>query len=160
MNYTIIGKRMRSLRIFNNILDAWIQLNIRYADIWKGKDKDVPWWYNERALLSVLSGAVWLQKGAMAFEEYSTIKKWKPRKGAKSKPYKGRQDIYIRINSHEFIGEAKDVWSAATPKNMHPAKRVNAGMDRAVKAIKNTCASGEKRLAILFVRPYMKIKYF
>lgn len=102
---TISCIHLGRLHILKSILNSWITNNVRLADAWKGKD--VPWWYNERALLSVFSGGIW-KKGGVVFEEFSTTKTWKSKSGLRREPYQGRQDIYFKLGKHEFIGEAKD----------------------------------------------------
>jgi hypothetical protein len=54
------------------ILRKWISLNERIAQDWRYKD--VPWWYNERAALSIFSGGIW-NSGEFAFEEFSDEKR-------------------------------------------------------------------------------------
>jgi hypothetical protein len=49
----------------------WITNNKDLVRSWRG---DLPWWYNERASISVLAGAAW-GTGGLAFEEYSEDKK-------------------------------------------------------------------------------------
>ena len=55
---------------------------------------DAPWWYNERAVMSLFVGAVWKSKG-WAFEEYSTSKRFKTRRGRGTRAYGGRGDLAI-----------------------------------------------------------------
>jgi hypothetical protein len=68
---------------------------------------DVGWWYNERASISLLAAAAG-RAGAIALEEYFTDPaplKRRPRK------YKYlRQDLCLKVNHSEYVGEAKQVW--------------------------------------------------
>src|SRR5690606_5499082 len=65
-------------------------------------DDDVPYFYNERASLSVLCGAAW-RSGYLALEEYVAIK------GGESDKPNGRIDLYIgqRDGDEEICIEAK-----------------------------------------------------
>jgi hypothetical protein len=55
-------------RILRGVVKHWINTNLRIVRDWKDLP-DVPWWYNERASLSVLAGSVWKQSGGIALEE-------------------------------------------------------------------------------------------
>jgi hypothetical protein len=57
MAHTISKFHFNTLHIFRGVLQNWIKANILCAEAWK--DDDVPWWYNERANLSILAAAAW-----------------------------------------------------------------------------------------------------
>jgi hypothetical protein len=148
---TISGKRLPSLRSFSDVLDAWIKANVLCAYEW---GDDVPWWYNERASLSVLAGAVW-KVGGIAFEEFSTKKRKKQRKKGLGKLYLGREDLYIKIGDHHFIAEAKQIWSGATRRNYDPTDRIQRELETACAQIKKSPPNGQRRLGMLFVVPHI-----
>lgn len=90
------------------VLDSFYGIIDRYIDRYvydSGDYFDVPYYYNERATLGVLAGAVWLHnpKNNFVLEEYSTEKQ----------SGKGRQDIWFLIDdesspgSHSCYAEAK-----------------------------------------------------
>jgi hypothetical protein len=106
---TISGTFCPELACLRPALKMWIHLNKLMFASWRDEG-DVPWWYNERASLSVLSGAVW-RSGGEAFEEYSDYKRGISRRtGRFSKEYAGRIDFYFNVNDREFKGEAKFCW--------------------------------------------------
>jgi len=51
------GRRCKRVRCFEAIFKEWIGCISQIAHDWKSRG-DVPWWYNERASLSVFAGAV------------------------------------------------------------------------------------------------------
>ena len=140
---TIKSVEIRSLPELRRILTKFLLLNVRIAKSWEWKD--FPWWYNERASLSVLAAAVWKTKG-IAFEEFSS-----PKKKRKVK-YSGRNDLYILTGKKEFTVEAKNLFVAAFSRNGSRARIVQK-LKQAVKDVKRSKPYGTKRLAILFVVP-------
>ena len=93
--------RLRSLR---PVLQKWVALNRTLYQNW-GK-KDCPWWYNERAILSIFAGAIW-RSGGLAFEEFSNLKRKKSRRRNRYRKYAGRSDLYFQIKSKEYVVEVK-----------------------------------------------------
>ena len=65
-----------------------------YERICEGKD--VAYWYNERAVLSMLVACIWKAQG-FALEEYS----------AKRTGGQGRVDLWLRLRRKEYLVEAK-----------------------------------------------------
>ncbi|MGH8746639.1 MAG: hypothetical protein ACREUK_09110 [Burkholderiales bacterium] len=53
------------------MLREWIRANAAYVK--QCEDSDAPWWFNERAALSVVAAAAWLA-GGIALEEYTAPK--------------------------------------------------------------------------------------
>jgi hypothetical protein len=65
---------------------------------------DAPYWWNERANVSLLAGAAWLS-GAAALEEYHTEKEFEHGYST------GRTDLYIKwADRKECVIEAKHCW--------------------------------------------------
>lgn len=69
------GVYTSKLRILRPILRQWVTINRKLAKRWE-EYRDAPWWYNERASISVLAGAAWKTNG-YAFEEYVGDKRTK-----------------------------------------------------------------------------------
>jgi len=86
------------------VLEKWCDLN---RDFHANLGTDCPWWYNERASISILAAAAWQTAGFYALEEFSIIK---GRKRANSeKP--GRCDLKIWAPFKKgFSLEAKQAW--------------------------------------------------
>jgi hypothetical protein len=85
--------------ILKPILEKWCSINQKFL---KEVGSDCPWLYNERASVSILAVAAW-KSGHVALEEYSTKKGRK--KNDTERP--GRCDLKIRIDSKDFLFEAK-----------------------------------------------------
>jgi hypothetical protein len=153
MPNTIQGKQILQLRFLAPALDHWIKINTQVAQAWQS-DGDVPWWYNERALLSMIAGAIWQTKG-IAFEEYSTEKRMRSQRNNVNL-YSGRQDLFIQIGKEVLIGECKVCWSGATLRKVNPSTRINRTLDIACADIKKTKPNGQRRIGIVFARPYIR----
>lgn len=138
------------------ILKQWRRTNIHVAEAWEGED--APWWYNERASLSILAGAVWLS-GGIAFEEFSAEKLFASRRGAYRRPYSGRCDMFFEKGSCEFNIEAKFGYSGATNEGTDPVPRIEKVIKSAKKAARDLPANGQRRLAVVFIAPYFTRKF-
>jgi hypothetical protein len=118
-------------------------------------DGDVPWWYNERASLSILSGAIWLS-GGIAFEEYSDSKRRISRRtGRLLTSYAGRVDFYFEISGHEFKGETKFCWPGASTLWRDQTEFMTYSLDEAKRDIRKAHPEGQRRLAVVFATPFV-----
>lgn len=88
------------------LLKAWVKAIERYTD---ANERDNPWWYNERASLSVLAGAAWSLKGWHALEEFSTLKRLRTiESGVDAGSLRnGRCDLYVQSPTTSYAIEAK-----------------------------------------------------
>ncbi|WP_122559173.1 hypothetical protein [Pseudomonas viridiflava] len=88
------------------LLNAWVKAIVRYTS---ANERDNPWWYNERASLSVLAGAAWTLKNWHALEEFSTLKRHRTLEpGVDSGSLRhGRCDLYVQSPDTSFAIEAK-----------------------------------------------------
>jgi hypothetical protein len=154
MVQAIQGKHVPELRLFARTLESWIETTTRIAKAWQ--PDDIPWWYNERALLSIFAGAVWLA-GGIAFEEFRTEKRVPGKRTRALHP--GRQDLYIQIRKNGFLAESKILWSAASAPNAQPSVTIDKALDQACKEVRRTPSYGERRLGIVFARPYVRWKH-
>lgn len=141
---------------FYGILREWNETNIHFAEAWEGES--APWWYNERASLSVLAGAVW-RLGGVVFEEFSDEKTTRHHRGNLRKSYQGRCDIYFMMGATEFVAEAKWGWSGASQKGGDPNPHISQLLDAAVEAADRVAKNRQCRLAIAFVTPYFKPRF-
>jgi hypothetical protein len=148
MSTTLKGVSCSSLGILKPLLETWITTNAQIVRAWQG---DLPWWYNERASVSVLAGASWLS-GGIAFEEYTADK----RTGKKRHPiFSGRVDLYLRVKGEQFIAEAKYFWSGATFVNSTTTNTLRERLKEACNDIRMCPPNGQRRLGILFATPYI-----
>lgn len=139
------------LRGLHAPLREWIRLNKTIARKWTDAD-DVPWWYNERALLSVLAGAIW-KTGGVAFEEFTQRKLGHQDR----KDVGGRVDLWFATKSgREFRAEAKRAEIAITQSAQQLKKLKSLMSDTVDDAGRNPTDGGEStRLAIGFASPYL-----
>src|SRR5881409_3201729 len=138
------------LRILKRVLTRWVKINIRLAREWLGDDH--PCWYNERAVLSLLAGAIWLE-GGFALEEYAADKRETERN--RRAKYSGRVDLYLKLGRNEFIAEAKRSWSGAVRANENTAHQIRQKLDEACEDIRRVPSNGQRKLGVLFATPYM-----
>ena len=144
------GIRIGHLRAIRPMLDKWLSVNEKLADEWIPEFDDAPWWYNERASISVFAGAAWLCHG-WAFEEFATSKELRQGKG-KPRETTGRCDINFSVNGYEYVAEAKQCW----PKIDRPASAarvVLASLDAALRDCSHIPDWGLPVLGITFVAP-------
>jgi len=145
---TISGTYCPRLRCLYPVLQKWIHLNESMFRSWRNAG-DVPWWYNERASLSVLSGAVW-QTGGEAFEEYSDYKRGiSMRTGRLSKEYAGRVDFYFRINRRDFKGEAKFCWLSALATVRDQTEKLTSCLEEARSDARKLQPDGQERVGLV-----------
>jgi hypothetical protein len=138
-----------SLLLFRKVLHEWIRVIETYgkASSWG----DVPWWYNERASLSLFAAAIW-KSGGIALEEFSTLK------GKKKKHWIGRGDLYAKLGRNEYMIEAKQQWSSLSARSVKTkVKLVNSLFD-ARHAAGHTKSYGAKRLGLVFAIPYLPVR--
>lgn len=155
---TIYGTYCPDLRCLQPILKKWIDLNKGMFASWRD-DEDVPWWYNERASLSVLSGAVW-RSGGEAFEEYSDYKRGiSNRTGRLSNEYAGRIDFYFNVNGRDFKGESKFCWLSALASVRDQTEKLTSCLNEARNDARKSKPDGQERLGLVFISPYLPKKH-
>lgn len=143
----------RELRSLHAVLTEWVRLNGLLARQWSKSAKDLPWWYNERALLSVFVGAIWIS-GGKAFEEFSE----KKRKGRRRRSSQGRVDLWFQTRGGEFLVEAKHAEIPIT-KRSGQQQSLETLLSRAVEDTRDNPADGTtKRIALTFAVPYFTAK--
>jgi len=90
------------------VLEKWRDIN---RNFYMELNDDCPWWYNERASISILAAAAWQTEGFYAIEEFSTTKGRKRAKSGTLSERPGRCDLKIWTRSkQEFVFEAKQAW--------------------------------------------------
>lgn len=130
-------------------LYEWVRMNRVMGGRWMKRGNDAPWWYNERASLSVFAGAVW-RTGGMAFEEFSELKRKKKRRTP------GRIDLWFSVGRKEFWAEAKGGEVRITPRS-RPSARMRELMDQARRDAERLAPDGfTRRLAVVFLSPYLR----
>lgn len=142
----IVPFKRRRNKCLNKLLRKWIDVNIAFAD----RCPNVPW-DTERACISILAAAAW-RSGGFAHEEYSAEKR--SRDGRK-KDSLGREDIYLKLDGHQFIGEAKNVSVPLTASN--PFKKIERRLSWARAAVRRCHTHNSTRLGITFVQPFLRL---
>jgi hypothetical protein len=147
----ISGTKLRPLR---PVLKAWQHLNSAIGSEWAREYEDAPWWYNERASISFLAGAIW-KSGGWALEEFSSRKKGFGR-GTAAALRAGRYDINFAVGENEYIAEAKQCWPRP-----HDIKAAGAAIRHSLRQAKADARSDISWdlpvLAIVFAVPRIPI---
>ncbi len=138
------------LRILRPLLLQWVRNNRQLARRWE-EYGDAPWWYNERASVSILAGAAWKTRRGYAFEEFVGDKRKVNRK--KVRLCAGRFDLEFCVSEWLFIAEAKQCWIPGT-RRQDCFECVSEAMDRARADVRRCQPEGVRRLAIVFGVPY------
>ncbi|MCI5145763.1 MAG: hypothetical protein D3923_09575 [Candidatus Electrothrix sp. AR3] len=128
------------------VLISWIKTINDYMDYFDIPDS--PWWYNERATLSLFAAAVWKAKG-IALEEYATIK------GKKNDSWAGRCDLFIGLPSYQFACEAKQAWCPIGRTAQKGTENARKGLIDACKDARKLEKTEGRRLGICFAVPYL-----
>ncbi len=134
---TTKGFHRGSLRSFAPIFKKWIKANEEIARAWRSV-QDAPWWYNERASLSVFAGAIW-RAGGFAFEEYSDEKREiRKRSRTLGSEYPGRVDLYFNWAGCDFVAEAKFIWSGFSRNDTGAMRRLQDRLNKAFPSFRTT----------------------
>jgi hypothetical protein len=127
------------------LLKNWSMLINRYCRAWGGED--VPYYYNERANISILSASVW-RAGWTALEEFGSRKRGKKN---------GRSDLYMwdpKRAMGEYV-EAKQEWKITKAKNI-----ISEAMKDARKLILNKSYLNEDLfIGVAFIVPWINLKF-
>ena len=138
------------------VLQAWIDGVDQYVQLFNGND--LPYWYNERTNVGVLSGAAW-KAGWVALEEFQSLKMRTPGQSQNhapqhntpaAAPYRGRCDLYLANRTDEFFIEAK----ACFPPILNLVTGLDAGMTLIEADALNVDAEQGQHLSALFCAPF------
>ncbi|WP_434361544.1 hypothetical protein NF212_24310 [Parasalinivibrio latis] len=142
MPNTSISVIHEKLAYIEPILQHWIECSNQYIDTWN--QSDLPYWYNERANVSILAGAAW-KAGWTAIEEYQVPKT------DLDKTYIGRNDLYLANKELGVCAEAKVVYiDINSPEDFE--SYVSQSMSAAKRDVEDIQGNeDDERLAISFV---------
>lgn len=141
-------KSRKALSHWGPLLEEWMLAIERYTRIMDGED--APYYYNERANVSVLAGAAW-RAGWIALEEFQSEKGY--RNKAKTN---GRIDLWLANDKDEELIEAKFKWICMGSDRL--GGMVNETMDWAVDDAKRSRANNSdvKAIGVGFFPVYKK----
>ena len=139
-----------------NLLNAWINAIIRYTST---NEYDNPWWYNERASLSVLAGAAWTLENWLALEEFSTMKRYRTLvPGVDSGSLRhGRCDLFVQSPNSSFAIEAKQTVQSIGSRsdgNTYIARAMRRAWEDSGDLSKK---EAYRRFAVTFIVPYIPV---
>ena len=135
----------RYRRHFSPILNKWAKSIIRYTKEYD--PNDALYWYNERATLSTLAGAIW-RSNFYAFEEFSSKKSSRLRE-----KWVGRTDLWAAMRKTEYAIEAKQAWVALSSRAKKNVDRVWKSLRAACRDAVNSRSPQQKALGVTFAVP-------
>lgn len=155
MNTNQFEVKIHDQRIFwiAPIIEQWGLLHKEFTE--QKQFKDCLYWYNERANVSVFSGAVW-KSGGVALEEYSS------QKGNIDNTVNGRVDLYFSKQAEHAIAEAKMEWIYFGERTRTDLKeKINTVVEKAAKDTKESLGPSGYNLGLglSFVTPYWRTGY-
>ena len=153
MRFVRTGVHAGSFRRLEAVLWAWVELMGDRS--WWNEDEDAPWWYNERAILSLFAGAVWKSKG-WAFEEYSTSKKFVTYRGRGAKAYSGRGDLAFWAKDSYYALEAKACHPSLSGGGT-PVRTVREALKEACGDVRRSPVRGSVPIGMVFVAPAIAV---
>ena len=147
--YKIKGRK--GLSNWSSLLEEWLLAIERYCRLMDGED--APYYYNERANISVLSGAAW-RAGWVSLEEFQQEKGY-----SNQKKKNGRADLWLASEKDSELVEAKYKWICMESNEM--ARIINEIMESASDDVKKSRASSKniKAIGIGFFPVYKNKKH-
>ena len=155
--FVINGKSRGKLKHWSGLLHEWSSNIERYMKYTNG---DIPYWYKERANVSILAGAAW-RSGFIALQEFEADKQISVDETTISELYswKGRCDLYIgsSTNQHDLI-EAKYKWLSLKSDdfNKYATNLVNKAL---ADAKASQCGGDISAVGVAFIPVYLHAKY-
>jgi hypothetical protein len=151
-----IDKELKGLK---PIIKTWMDLIRKYSN--RHKNEDALYWYNERATLSTLVGAIWKWDGTALEEFLSTKTKSQNKKSKRTKS--GRTDLWFEWRDKQYIVEAKQI-SPSMHKSKKPiVDQLKESLEKACNdAVKFSFQDGNKqyvRIGITFLTPCLPKSY-
>jgi len=151
-----IDKKLKSLK---PIIKTWMNLVRKYSN--RHKNEDALYWYNERATLSTLAGAIWMSDGT-ALEEFASTKiKSQNKKSVRTRS--GRTDLWFEWQDKQYIVEAKQISPSMHDSEKPIVDLIEESLEDACNdAVKFSFQNGHKqyvRIGITFLTPYLPKSY-
>lgn len=131
-------------------MEEWILAIERFCRL---SDGDVPYWYNERANVGVLSAAAW-RAGAVALEEFQhekiDIENFESKTADKDAKWNGRCDLWISDGKRSERVEAKFRWLNMTSDRI--AEFAEVSLKQAVSDASNSKSDdGQAAVGVAFL---------
>lgn len=155
---SIRDKKRNSLKHWDILLNRWQKAVDDYCKI---ADGDAPYWYNERANVSVLAGAAW-GCGWAALEEFqyekTEIDESERKRKVKKNTWNGRCDLFLCNKTDSELVEAKFKWLSLMSNDLV------SGIERVLSAATKDASStkgdsSDRAIGVAFISLYIKSKH-
>ncbi|MGE6223673.1 hypothetical protein [Aeromonas media] len=145
--------------MFDEIFEEFDIIHREYAHSYSNYEKgtyDLAYFYNERANISIFSGAIWRQRECktLVLEEYSTDKEKQEcdNQVIDLIGYRGRRDLWFCLNDQQFRCEAKQLWWSLDNLNENEfSAAIQLAADEASKIEKQYVYENNFALGIVFI---------
>ncbi len=145
--------------MFDEIFEEFDIIHREYAHSYSNYEKgtyDLACFYNERANISILSGAIWRQRECktLVLEKYSTGKEKQEcdNQVIDLIGYRGRRDLWFCLNDQQFRCEAKQLWWSLDNLNENEfSAAIQLAADEASKIEKQYVYENNFALGIVFI---------
>ncbi|WP_067586614.1 hypothetical protein [Endozoicomonas ascidiicola] len=140
----------KSIKWLAPVLEQWLRVHRDYIEA--NDCEDSLYWYNERANVGALAGAIW-RSGGYALEEFGA------QKGKDDEVSNGRVDLYFQYSGRDVVVEAKQSWVYLAPKSRRDFRSlIDTAIGEANDDIRRTQDSLEYEfgLGLAFLPTYSK----
>ncbi|MGI2865329.1 hypothetical protein [Vibrio alginolyticus] len=145
--------------MFDEIFKEFDIIHREYANSYSNYEEgkyDLAYFYNERANVSIFSGAIWRQQGykTLVLEEYSTDKEKLESNNQDFgvRGYRGRRDLWFCLDDQQFRCEAKQLWWSLENLNKHDfSNAIQLAVNEASKIEKQYIYENNFALGIVFI---------
>lgn len=136
---------------WGRLLNIWARLMRKYTNLESTDgEKDVPYWYGERALTGLLAAAAWMLPGGWSLEEFTG------QRGSGRRVRSGRGDLWIGIGRANYTIEAKVAWPSIARKGEVPYVRAQlSDGEKQLQNLEPKYREG-KGIAICYVVPSLR----
>jgi hypothetical protein len=152
MKDSMVCIKYRRLHHLRPLVEKWIQIHKSYIPFYKKTfgDNDALYWWNERANISILAGAVW-ESGEYALEEFRVDKKYRKERR------RGRADLWFSWRGIGYLAEVKRIGVPLSNKACECTEKIRKSLESARKdvVITKMGSYAERALGIVFVVPYL-----
>jgi len=143
-----IEVRSERVRYLEPLLKEWLTAIDEYGLV---TGDDLAYWHNERANISVFTGAVWRARG-VAIEEFGSRKhnlEWGD--------WTGRSDLRFHFAGKSWLVEAKQQWVCLSSAHRTQAPdKAAVALAEAVTDVSSNRAPADMRLGLAFVTPWIR----
>lgn len=137
-----VSIRNKKIQWLKPVLEQWLRVHRDYMEA--NDCEDSLFWYNERANVGAMAGAIW-RSGGYALEEFGATK------GKEADASSGRVDLFFQYAGRQAVVEAKQSWVFLAPSSRRDFRSlIDETLDKAISDIRRTQDSLEHEFGFGF----------